>query len=514
MRQAIDALGLDARRARRARGGAGPGQRRPRPARRLLHGLAGDARLSRPSATASATSSASSIRRSATAGRSSAPTAGCASATPGRSAATTSSTPSASAATPSTSSTRTAAARALDPRARGAGRALRHAGRSGYAHAQRELPAAVDARSPPRSSTSTRSRRRLRARGRREDAQREHHQGPLPERRDRRPASSCGSSSSTSSSPARCRTASACCSRRTTVDEFADEVRHPAQRHPPDAGGAGADAPPHGRARHATGTRRGTSRARTFSYTNHTLLPEALETWPLPLVPAPAAAAPRDHLRDQPALPRRGARALPRRRGARRGACQLIDERGDEARAHGAPRDRGAASKVNGVAALHSRLLRETVLRDFAELWPERFTNITNGVTPRRFLALANPRLARLITEAIGDGWLHGSRPAARARAASPRTPAFREQLARRQAAPTRSGWRRGSTTRTASRVDPPSLFDAQCKRIHEYKRQHLNVLHVVWLYQRMLRGDARRHRAAHLPVRRQGGARATAWPS
>ena len=137
-----------------------------------------------------------------------------------------------------------------------------------------------------------------------------------------------------------------------------------------------------------------------------------------------------------------------------------------------------ASHHVNGVAALHSRLLRETVLRDFAELWPERFTNVTNGVTPRRFVALANPRLAALITEAIGDGWL---RDLDRLRELEPLADdaAFRDALARGQARQQGARSPAGCARRTALGVDPASLFDAQCKRIHEYKRQHLNLLHV-----------------------------------
>ena len=137
-----------------------------------------------------------------------------------------------------------------------------------------------------------------------------------------------------------------------------------------------------------------------------------------------------------------------------------------------------ASHHINGVAALHSRLLRETVLRDFAELWPERFTNVTNGVTPRRFVALANPRLATLITEAIGDGWLRDldrlrePREARRRRRRS-RTRWRAVKQANKTALAT---WLADAHGLTSIRT---SLFDAQCKRIHEYKRQHLNLLHV-----------------------------------
>jgi starch phosphorylase len=136
---------------------------------------------------------------------------------------------------------------------------------------------------------------------------------------------------------------------------------------------------------------------------------------------------------------------------------------------------------VNGVARLHSELLKETVLRDFAELWPEKFLNITNGVTPRRFLAVSNPPLTSLITDRIGDGWL---RNLDQLRHLEP----FAEDAAFRQK------WREVKLAakrnlaaliqqRIGVNLDPGSLFDIQTKRLHEYKRQHLNVLHILALY-------------------------------
>ncbi len=142
--------------------------------------------------------------------------------------------------------------------------------------------------------------------------------------------------------------------------------------------------------------------------------------------------------------------------------------------------------RINGVAALHTELLKADVLRDFHELWPEKFVNVTNGVTPRRFLTLANPRLARLITDAIGEGW--------------PRELERLRELEKHAAdAGFRAEWR---TVKRANKADlaaviearagvacdPDSLFDVQVKRIHEYKRQHLNVLHVIALWQRLRR--------------------------
>ncbi len=166
-----------------------------------------------------------------------------------------------------------------------------------------------------------------------------------------------------------------------------------------------------------------------------------------------------------------------------------------------------ASRKVNGVAALHSRLLRETVLADFAELCPERFTNVTNGVTPRRFVGAREPAArARCITEAIGDGWLtdldqlQGLEPIRRGR----RVP---RALARGEAREQGAARRVDRTTRKGVRVDPHTLFDAQCKRIHEYKRQHLNAAARRLALPAHPPRRARGHRAAHGPVRGEGGA-------
>ena len=144
---------------------------------------------------------------------------------------------------------------------------------------------------------------------------------------------------------------------------------------------------------------------RTLAYTNHTLLPEALEKWPLDVVRGAAAAPPGDHLRDQPPPARRRAAALPGRRGPRRAR---EPDRGRRRRKHVRMANLAivGSHSTNGVAAIHSELLRTTTVKDLAEMFPERFNNKTNGVTPRRWLLLANPALARTITEAIGDGWI------------------------------------------------------------------------------------------------------------
>ena len=139
---------------------------------------------------------------------------------------------------------------------------------------------------------------------------------------------------------------------------------------------------------------------------------------------------------------------------------------------------------VNGVAALHSELLRQTVLRDFAELWPERFDNVTNGVTPRRFLVLSNPPLAQLLDETAGEGWVT---ELSRLRALEPLADdaAFQDRWRAVKRA-NKEALARRIRERTGVVVDPAALFDIQVKRIHEYKRQHLNVLHVVTLYNRL----------------------------
>jgi starch phosphorylase len=226
--------------------------------------------------------------------------------------------------------------------------------------------------------------------------------------------------------------------------------------------------------------------ARSFNYTNHTLLPEALETWPLPLF---QRLLPR-HLEIVYEINRRFLDDVRRRfpgDDARLSRLSLFDERGEKS-VRMANLATVASQKVNGVAALHSRLLRETVLNDFAELWPERFTNVTNGVTPRRFLALANPRLSSLITEAIGDGWLTDlDRLSGLERLVKDAVFRERWRVLKQTNKERLGGWIHATMGRA---VDPGTLFDVQCKRIHEYKRQHLNLLHVAWLYQRILRED------------------------
>jgi glycogen phosphorylase len=221
---------------------------------------------------------------------------------------------------------------------------------------------------------------------------------------------------------------------------------------------------------------------RALSYTNHTLLPEALEKWTVELF---GRVLPR-HLEIVYEINRRFLEAVRTRYPrdeARVARLSLIDET--------APRYVRMAHlacvgshAINGVAALHTELLERDTLRDFFQLTPEKFSNKTNGVTPRRFLALINPGLAALITEAIGDGWL---KDLERLRGLEPfaAEAEFRARW-RRVKADNKRALAGAIQARTGQTVDPGSLLDVQIKRIHEYKRQHLNVLHVVAAYQRL----------------------------
>jgi starch phosphorylase len=148
------------------------------------------------------------------------------------------------------------------------------------------------------------------------------------------------------------------------------------------------------------------------------------------------------------------------------------------------------SQRVNGVATLHSRLLRTRLLPDFAEMYPQRFTNVTNGVTPRRFLALANPALRRLLDSVVGAEWITNLD---RLRALEPQAddPEFRARwrALRRGNKEAFVRWLREHEPNLRP-IDPTALLDAQCKRIHEYKRQHLNLLHIIALWDRARRGD------------------------
>ncbi len=221
---------------------------------------------------------------------------------------------------------------------------------------------------------------------------------------------------------------------------------------------------------------------RTFAYTNHTLLPEALERWPLAVF---ARVLPR-HLE---IIYEINARFLDEVRirflgdEGRIARLSLIDESGERyvRMAHLAC---VGSHAINGVAALHSELLKSDVLRDFYELWPQKFSNKTNGVTPRRWMVLSNPKLAGLITEQLGDGWV---KDLSQLRALEPlaEDAAFRARW-REIKLENKRNFAALALQDAGVSVDPESMFDVLVKRIHEYKRQHLQVLHIVALYHRI----------------------------
>jgi starch phosphorylase len=226
--------------------------------------------------------------------------------------------------------------------------------------------------------------------------------------------------------------------------------------------------------------------SRCFAYTNHTLLPEALETWSVALF--------------EELLPRLleiiyeiNARFLSgvadRWPGdtARERRMSIVEE-GYEPRLRMAYLGIVGSFSVNGVAALHTELLCAGMFRDFHELWPEKFNNKTNGVTPRRWLKFCNPELAALLYETVGEGWVCDL-DKLRALADHAEDPVFQDRFG---AIKTRNKERLAALVeeRCAVSFDPSMLFDVQVKRIHEYKRQLLNVLHIIHCYNRVLRGD------------------------
>ena len=220
----------------------------------------------------------------------------------------------------------------------------------------------------------------------------------------------------------------------------------------------------------------------TLAYTNHTLLPEALEKWPLRWF---ELLLPR-HLEIILEIDRRlkeEARACFPGDEGRIGRVSLVEE-GGERKIRMANLAIVGAHSTNGVAAIHSELLRSVTVKDLAEMFPERFSNKTNGVTPRRWLRLANPALVGCITEAIGDGWITDLAELAKLSPLASDS-GFRDAVrnAKRDAKSRFAEWL-GSTSGVT--VDPDSIFDSQVKRIHEYKRQLLNGLRIVVLYNRL----------------------------
>nr|WP_217651801.1 glycogen/starch/alpha-glucan phosphorylase [Hydrococcus rivularis] len=220
----------------------------------------------------------------------------------------------------------------------------------------------------------------------------------------------------------------------------------------------------------------------TFAFTNHTLLPEALEKWPIELF---GRLLPR-HLEiiyeiNQRFLDRVRMK-YPRDLG-KLSRLSLIDESG-ERYVRMANLACVGSHAINGVAELHTELLKKTVLKDFYEFFPEKFANVTNGVTPRRWMVLSNPRLTRLITEKIGDRWITHLDDLRKLETLADDA-SFRQQW-RQIKQETKGDLAAYIRKKLDIIVDPKSLFDIQVKRIHEYKRQHLNVLHVITFYNRL----------------------------
>ena len=226
---------------------------------------------------------------------------------------------------------------------------------------------------------------------------------------------------------------------------------------------------------------------RTLAYTNHTLLPEALEKWPLAWF---ETLLPR-HLEIIVEINCRLLDAVRRRFPGDEGpvARTSLIEEGASQHVRMANLAIVGSHSTNGVAALHSALLRSTTVKDLAEMFPERFSNKTNGVTARRWLLLANPALARIITEAIGNGWITDLGELVRLKPLADDR-GFRDafRAAKRAAKSSFAEWLRSTSGQT---VDPDTMFDSQVKRIHEYKRQLLIALRIVVLYNRLRENPA-----------------------
>lgn len=221
---------------------------------------------------------------------------------------------------------------------------------------------------------------------------------------------------------------------------------------------------------------------RTFAFTNHTLLPEALEKWSVALfeslLPRHLAIIYEINRRflDQVRLKFMGDEG-------RISRLSLIDE-GGERYVRMANLACAGSYAINGVAALHTELVKSTILKDFYALSPEKFTNKTNGVTPRRWMAQSNPRLSQLISSRIGETWINHLDQLSNLRNLA-QDSSFRQEWRQIKLA-VKQDLAAYIHTRTGITVDPTSMFDVQVKRIHEYKRQHLNVLHIVTLYNRI----------------------------
>ena len=224
---------------------------------------------------------------------------------------------------------------------------------------------------------------------------------------------------------------------------------------------------------------------RTLSYTNHTLMPEALERWPLPMF---GNILPRHleiiyeinkRLLDEVRLKFPGDEQRVER-------SSLIDE-SDGKFVRMANLASVGSHAINGVAVLHTKLVEQLLLRDFYGMSPEKFHNVTNGVTPRRWMMLSNPKLAGLITEAIGDRWIRYTEEELSCLEPYAENAAFRQRW-QEAMLDNKKSLAGVIKDRTGVVVDPDSMFDIQVKRIHEYKRQHLNLLYIITLYNRLKR--------------------------
>ena len=227
--------------------------------------------------------------------------------------------------------------------------------------------------------------------------------------------------------------------------------------------------------------------SRALSYTNHTLLPEALEKWGLELF---GSLLPR-HLELIYEINRRFLQQVRLKYPGNEqilSKVSIIDEEGGKA-VRMANLATVASHHVNGVAALHSELVKTELFPEFAALWPEKFTNVTNGVTPRRWVALANPQLSALLNESIGEGWINRLDELRKLEQFVDDTGFLERWEATKLAVKCKLSQYIHSDTGVL--VDPASLFDVQVKRIHEYKRQHLNALQVVAQYLRIKNGQA-----------------------
>jgi starch phosphorylase len=221
---------------------------------------------------------------------------------------------------------------------------------------------------------------------------------------------------------------------------------------------------------------------RTLAYTNHTLLPEALEKWPLQYF---EQLLPRQ-LEIIFEINRRFLDDVRRRHPgdeSRITRLSLIEE-GSEEKVRMANLAIVGSHSTNGVAAIHSELLRKTTVKDLADIFPERFNNKTNGVTPRRWLLLANPALARTIYDVIGDGWVTDLSQLTKLKPLAEDKP-FRDAF-RKATLETKSRFADWLKSTSGQTIDPDTIFDCQIKRIHEYKRQLLNALRIIVLYNRL----------------------------